>query len=173
MAMQRHLIEAPYTARPGTGAAAASVRQVRIPLPAGRHISVTRIFRLVAQLPGLRHNDIPAVDAPSPVHVRMRMTALSEPNIVELSGEIDASTAAEFWTHLECVPTVENVVADLSGVGFMGAAGLTLLLRFRQRLAESDATLRLTGVSSMVRTMITLVNLQEALICVPEVDQAA
>jgi anti-anti-sigma factor len=138
---------------------------VRIPLPNGHHISATRIFRLISQLSHRR------VEPSGAVQVRLRMTPPGRPDVVELSGEIDAATTAEFWTHLEQVPTTADVLVDLSGVRFMGAAGLTLLLRFRQRLTDADAPLRLTGASRMVRTMITLVGLQDDLRCAAESDQ--
>jgi anti-anti-sigma factor len=158
--MQHNLVQAPVP-----------VHHVRTTPPAGRHTSVTRIFRLITQL-SYHSDDTAVTDIPPSAHVRIHMTPLGQANIVELSGEIDIATATEFWTHLTCVPTSEDVLVDLADVRFMGAAGLTLLLRFRRRLTDPDAPLQLTGVSHMIRTMITMVDLQDVLVCLPTGDQA-
>ncbi|MGQ0837255.1 anti-sigma factor antagonist [Actinokineospora sp.] len=91
--------------------------------------------------------------------------------VVELSGEIDAATAPDLVTRLLRLPP-RDVIVDLSGVSFLGVAGLTMLLRLRGHLIAGGGTLRLAAPTHQVRRLITLAALHDLLPCWPTVAQA-
>lgn len=94
--------------------------------------------------------------------VRLRPGSGSHPSTVELSGDIDAMAAPEVWKRLLTLPTETDVVVDLSGVGFLGSAGLTVLIELRQLLADAGAVLYLTGAPPVIRRVMALVGLRDA-----------
>ncbi|MGH3435607.1 MAG: STAS domain-containing protein [Sciscionella sp.] len=103
--------------------------------------------------------------------VWLRMLPGGAPRVLELGGEIDLHTAGELRGPLQALPGVD-VIADLSRLRFLGAAGLTLLLQTRDQLAATGHTLHLACPAPTVRRLINLFDLAEALPCWPTVAQA-
>ncbi|MEO6086352.1 MAG: STAS domain-containing protein [Umezawaea sp.] len=85
-------------------------------------------------------------------------------SVVEISGDVDAGTAPGLRRQLLRLPP-HNVALDLSGVTFLGAAGLTVLLRARYRIHLGGGTLCLVAVPPAVRRLITMTGLHDTLPC--------
>lgn len=81
---------------------------------------------------------------------------------VALSGEIDAHTVPRLRILLQ-LPTGDLDI-DLSGITFLGLAGITFLLELRAHLLQSASTLRLTAVPPIVRRLISLARLEDVLL---------
>ncbi|HEV2779984.1 MAG TPA: anti-sigma factor antagonist [Actinophytocola sp.] len=71
--------------------------------------------------------------------------------VVRAAGEIDLVSAPEFRSHLEraCAHATppEHVVADLTGVSFLGSAGLSVLLDIDERCRNRHTPLRVVATS--------------------------
>jgi anti-anti-sigma factor len=104
---------------------------------------------------------------PTTTSIRLRAGTATRSRVVELSGGIDLATAPILWEDLRRLPNSTDLMVDLSGVDFMGAAGLTMLIMLRRRLTDAGTTLRLTGAQPIVVRAIQVVDLQEILPCVP------
>jgi anti-sigma B factor antagonist len=104
---------------------------------------------------------------PAPPSAHLRTGTSANPAVVDVAGEIDAATAPHLSAILEQLPTSTDLVVDLSGVDFMGAAGVTLLLRLRRRLLDDGSTLQLTGATPVIRRVIDVLHLAELLPYLP------
>ena len=89
----------------------------------------------------------------------------SAPRLLRLGGEIDLRTAPGVRAQLLTVPATDDVVIDLSGVEFFGAAAVTVLLELRARLRYGGRTLQLAAVPRVVRRPLELLGLLDALPC--------
>lgn len=81
--------------------------------------------------------------------------------VLSIAGEVDIATTAELSEALGTAlgSGVKRLVCDLSGVGFLDAAGLTsLLLAYRQAIA-CRVQLDLAGLQPLPRRVIALVGL--------------
>lgn len=79
-------------------------------------------------------------------------------NVVWLHGEHDADTADEVWEMV--VDVIESgsgdVVIDLSGTYFMGAATVGVMVRGRNRLAAESRVLLLRSPSAFAQRVLEL-----------------
>lgn len=73
---------------------------------------------------------------------------------ITLSGEIDASTVPMLVKHLHA--TTDDVVVDLSAVGFIDSSGLRALIGAHQTLDGRDSTLTLRNPSPAVMRLFEL-----------------
>jgi anti-anti-sigma factor len=64
---------------------------------------------------------------------------------VQLEGEIDASNAGQVVGLADALDGATVIILDMSGVSFLGAAGLTALLQLAARLSLTGRHLVLTG----------------------------
>lgn len=108
----------------------------------------------------------PVQASPSPVQVTTRGTT-----VVQISGDLDAATSPAVWIRLSAAPPGDLVI-DLSAVTFMGVAGLRLLLRLREHLGPTGATLRLVAAPACVQRLIGLTGLATELPIWPSVADA-
>ncbi len=85
---------------------------------------------------------------------------------VELSGELDMSTAPELSRSLAEVldQQPQQVTLDLGGLAFIDSTGLTLLVRTSNSLKQHDGALRLTHPTPPVRRVLEIVGLDGLLV---------
>ena len=77
--------------------------------------------------------------------------------IVELSGEIDGSTAPQAQAAI--VPLAQGdskIVIDMSDVGYMSSAGLRMLLVVYRTVSGQGATVALSGLSQDLEDTMSL-----------------
>jgi anti-sigma B factor antagonist len=87
---------------------------------------------------------------------------------VQLRGEIDNSNAGQVAGLADALGDATVIILDMSGVSFLGAAGLTALLRLAARLSLSGRHLVLTGTDHHpVRRPIEICELDAVLDCRP------
>ncbi|MFC5288736.1 STAS domain-containing protein [Actinokineospora guangxiensis] len=81
--------------------------------------------------------------------------------VVTVDGELDLATAGVFEAHLtEALATGRaRIVVDLTGVSFLGVAGITELLRVRDRAAGRRAALRVVAAHRAVLRPLLLLDL--------------
>jgi anti-anti-sigma factor len=83
---------------------------------------------------------------------------------VQLNGEIDLSNSSQVAGLADDLDGSASVILDLSGVSFLGAAGLTALLRLRAQLSSANRRLVLTGTDHRpVRLPLTICRLDSIL----------
>lgn len=87
---------------------------------------------------------------------------------LQLTGEIDSSNAGQVAGLADAIGDTTVITLDMSGVSFLGAAGLTALLRLAARLSLSGRHLVLTGTDHYpVRRPIEICDRDAVLDCRP------
>ncbi|WP_331772672.1 anti-sigma factor antagonist (plasmid) [Embleya sp. NBC_00888] len=78
--------------------------------------------------------------------------------VVALRGEIDIVTAPDIEFHLDHLTRVRrtHLFIDLKAVTFIGACGIALLVRARERVLAGAGTLSLICVSPFVLRLLSL-----------------
>lgn len=96
-----------------------------------------------------------------------------EPSVVWLEGEHDLSTAEALAEELARVISRDeaDLVMDLSGVEFMAAATVELIVRARKFLAPASRSLILRAPSSSARRVLDLLGLEYS--PAPELSRSA
>ncbi|WP_214367337.1 STAS domain-containing protein [Pseudonocardia sp. H11422] len=94
--------------------------------------------------------------------VVVRAHATDSVTLVVIAGDIDLASAPELRERLLNVPS-RNVVLDLSGVQWLTAAGLTVLLELRNRLQAAGAGVVLAAAPASARRLVTTAGLDAAL----------
>jgi anti-sigma B factor antagonist len=85
---------------------------------------------------------------------------------VQLKGEIDSSNAGQVTGLADELDGAVVIVLDMSGVSFLGAAGLNALLQLAARLSLAGGHLVLTGTDHRpVRRPIAICGLDSILRC--------
>jgi anti-sigma B factor antagonist len=82
---------------------------------------------------------------------------------VALCGELDVSTIATVRDVLEqeCARRPSRIVVDLAHVEFVDSSALHAFVVANKRLEENGGSLRITGVSDVVRRTFEIVGLDE------------
>jgi len=99
----------------------------------------------------------------------------SRPVIVPMPAEIDLANADRVGEELcaAASPGVTIIVADLTATQFCDSAGIRTLLRARDRVAASQAQLRLAVArDGAVRRALQAIGLQQVLPVYPTVEAA-
>lgn len=106
-------------------------------------------------------------------------TTLSRPTMltvaVHLSGELGADSAPQLQAMLapRLVPAIHTLIVDLSGLDFLGVAGLELLLRTNRHTHSLGIALRLvTGRRRCVERALRAAGLQRVLPASPDLEAA-
>jgi anti-sigma B factor antagonist len=87
---------------------------------------------------------------------------------IRVTGELDYVEADETSDQiLTAIDTVDQAVVDLSGVSFLGSAGIRVLLRASKRLSDRGGKLRVTGLSATVRRVFATIGISDL---IPQVD---
>ncbi|XVS62701.1 STAS domain-containing protein [Actinosynnema sp. CA-299493] len=93
--------------------------------------------------------------------------------VVAVSGEVDMLTApqlrADALRHLDAGSTL---VLDLSGVSFLGSAGLAVLVEASQHAQRRDASFRVVAVERAVTRPLAATGLGEVFSVFQSVEQA-
>ncbi len=77
--------------------------------------------------------------------------------IVEISGEIDGSTAPDAQAVITPLAQAnEKIVIDMSGVGYMSSAGLRMLLVVYRTAAGGGGAVALSGLSQEIEDTMSL-----------------
>jgi anti-sigma B factor antagonist len=94
----------------------------------------------------------------------LTMDVRDEPDshLVMLRGELDVAAAADLQARLLSVAG-STVVVDLSGLTFIDAAGVGVLVDTRAKLEGEGHRVVLRGASGLVRRVFDLLNLQALL----------
>jgi anti-anti-sigma factor len=99
-------------------------------------------------------------------YVSVSVTSLDAVTVMEVSGEIDIATrdaiADPLLAHVDMRPP--GVVLDLTGIGFMGSAGLVVLIEAHNRSCQCDTSLGIVAPArSPVRRTLEISGLLELL----------
>ena len=95
--------------------------------------------------------------------------------VVPLSGEVDMATSDAVAIALADAArrARAGVIADLSGLTFIDASGLRVLIRAHQRTGHLAAGLRIAGAPANVRRLLRVMHLDRYLSIYPTVTAAA
>ncbi|MEJ2863535.1 STAS domain-containing protein [Actinomycetospora flava] len=95
--------------------------------------------------------------------------------VVRPVGDVDTATASPLRAAIQEQVTAgaRHVVLDLSGVEFMGSAGLALLIAEREAAIAREGELRLAGVPRTAGRALSLTGLTELFDTYPDADAAA
>jgi anti-sigma B factor antagonist len=93
------------------------------------------------------------------------------PTLVTVAGEIDILTAPELRDQVRTLPD-GDIVLDFSGVGFLAAAGLRVLLDLRDRRARAGMQVVLAAPSPSVQRVLVVTKLAHTLSMATTVDDA-
>ena len=92
--------------------------------------------------------------------------------VVQAGGELDMLTAPRLSAQLDQAEAIvvppAPVVLDLTGITFLGSAGLAVLLRHHERCAELGSTLRIRAGGRAVIRPLAMTALDRVLNVVPE-----
>lgn len=109
-----------------------------------------------------------------PLYVQREVHGLSV--IVRAAGELDQYTVSalriELRTALAMATPPYPIVVDLSGLQFVGAAGLNELVRHHERAAAARIPLRIAAAHQAVLRPIKMTGLDQVLEVYPDVEQA-
>ena len=95
--------------------------------------------------------------------------------VVRPVGDVDTATASPLRSAIraQVEAGARHVVLDLSGVEFMGSAGLALLIAEREAAISREGELRLAGVPRTAGRALSLTGLTELFDTYPDADAAA
>lgn len=101
-----------------------------------------------------------------PIMCAQRRRVATNTAAVQVKGEIDLSNADQLAGLADNLGRATVIILDMSGVSFLGAAGLTALLRLAARLSMTSRHLILTGTDhGPVRRPIVICGLDSVLDC--------
>jgi anti-sigma B factor antagonist len=98
--------------------------------------------------------------------------------VVHVSGDVDMLTAPVFAQQVRQQlhshdGEARSLVIDLTGVTFLGSAGLAVLAEARTSAAEQDVALRVVASSRLVLRPLQVTGLDKLLTIVPDLDTTA
>ncbi|GAB3586857.1 hypothetical protein GCM10027445_66230 [Amycolatopsis endophytica] len=106
--------------------------------------------------------------------VRHRVTP--DAVVVTVTGGVDLCSAPALISELDqargAARAPRPVVVDLSGVDFLGSAGLSVLVEAEQRCAEGGTPLRLVASSRVVLRALEAADLRQVFTVSESVDRA-
>ena len=87
----------------------------------------------------------------------MNTKTVKEVAVVELTGEIDASTAPKIQAQvLPLTQSNNKIILDLSGVSYMSSAGLRVLLSLYRQTTAKNGNLVLVGLSEDIEDTMSV-----------------
>lgn len=93
--------------------------------------------------------------------------------VLAVSGEVDMLTAPQLRAEaLRQLDTSRTLVLDMSGVGFLGSAGLAVLVEASQQAKRRDAEFRVVAVERAVTRPLAATGLGEVFSVFESVEQA-
>jgi anti-sigma B factor antagonist len=104
-------------------------------------------------------------------------TAGRSTSVVHVSGDVDMLTAPVFARHvrqqLRSDGQARSLVIDLTGVTFLGSAGLAVLAEARTTAEKQDVVLRVVAATRLVLRPLQVTGLDKLLTILPDLDSAA
>jgi anti-sigma B factor antagonist len=93
--------------------------------------------------------------------LRLLATRTDDSVVIAVVGELDIATAPALVAFLQnnVRDSDGRLTLDLSELGFIGAAGLGLLVGLRARMQRQDAVLSLIGASDQLRRLLKITGL--------------
>ena len=91
--------------------------------------------------------------------------------LVELSGEVDLTNAAEVERQLEQIAGTAGLVLDLNRVGFVDSAALHMLFRIARRLGSKQRFGIVLEPTALVARTLAIVGLEEVATVRPTVGE--
>jgi anti-sigma B factor antagonist len=89
--------------------------------------------------------------------------------LVELTGEVDSTTATGLYERLEpLVAAPGRLRLDLSGVSYISSAGLRVLVLVHRRAQQTRAGVELTGLSEELRFIMAATGFLDLFADAPE-----
>ncbi|MFJ6675438.1 STAS domain-containing protein [Actinosynnema sp. NPDC091369] len=115
-----------------------------------------------------------AVDSPRAGQLGLDVrTAAQGVTVVSVSGEVDMLTAPQLRASaLQHLDAGSTLVLDLSGVSFLGSAGLAVLVEASQQAARREAEFRVVAVERAVTRPLAATGLGEVFSVFESVEQA-
>ena len=102
------------------------------------------------------------------------MTKTTQPNVLQLEGEIDLHNSPEvaesLRTMIEKKPTV--AVVDLAKVSYFDSSGLAVLIEGMQKVQEYGGKFALANVQESVQHILEIARLDQVFQIFPDVDSA-
>ena len=98
-------------------------------------------------------------------HLRVAVRRAADRTTASLRGDLDLATASRLRSQLESLVAERpsQLVIDLDAVTFVDATGLAVLVGTQQQLAREGGRMTLHHPSRMLRRMILLLDLEQAL----------
>jgi len=86
-------------------------------------------------------------------------------HVITLSGRLDALGLPSFQDRLSSIPNGRGarVVFDLSGVSFVGSAGIGLFLSFVEEVRDAGGDVRFINIPESILSILSLLNVLEFL----------
>lgn len=84
----------------------------------------------------------------------------SEDRVLRLSGELGQETLLPLWQQRDSLMQQVDAI-DVSNLERVDSAGLALLVHLRQRVVQRGESLRFSGITDKLHSLITLYNLQD------------
>ncbi|MEU0795254.1 STAS domain-containing protein [Amycolatopsis sp. NPDC005961] len=116
------------------------------------------------------------MDEDAPAVLRISHRRAGPAHVIEVAGEIDAGTAPELRRELaqEKVDTTAArlVVVDLSEVGFIDSAGLTILAGLHRRGRERGVSVKVVTRQYAVKRALNITGLDELIPVVADLAEA-
>lgn len=111
---------------------------------------------------------------PRPSRLDLHARASGETRIVVASGELDIETAHALATLLGAVTRegAQDVVIDLSGIGFIDSTGLAVLINAKRRTLRAGGSMRLVANTAPVRRLLETTRLDRDLETFPTLRAA-
>lgn len=115
--------------------------------------------------------DVPSLVRPRAARLRVEQVVEGHLVLVRVVGDVDNVTADTLSTTLAdaaaAVSPPAPVVVDLTGVSFLGAAGLSVLVDHHERCAALGSPLLIVPGSKAVRRAMALTGLHTRLALIP------
>ena len=104
------------------------------------------------------------LSTPYPADLVISRSAEQATQVVSVHGDIDADTAPLLDASLtSAIGQHRQVCCDLSGVGFLGAAGVHSLLTAQEYADETGGTLQVRGVHGIAARVLRITGLDTVL----------
>ena len=102
------------------------------------------------------------------------MTKKSQPNVLQLEGEIDLHVSPEVAESLRTMVAKkpEVLVVDLAKVTYFDSSGLAVLIESMQKVHEYGGKFALAGVQESVQHIFEIARLDQVFQIFPDVDSA-
>ena len=91
----------------------------------------------------------------------IQTSTLGKAHVIKLEGRLDAESSQDFTSAWEKAASGGNmnVILDLTGLKYISSAGLGSIVRMAKKLDSLGGSLRLCGLSGLVKEVFIVTNL--------------